>query len=213
MENLELTKKTLKQMERLEDKDTALLVACMARYYNTGQISVDEVATYNVPVAVILDDAIERMKLDAEADERSVEQRRQAAAKRWAVRPDADGMRPDAVGCGRYAKDAVSVSVSVSDNKKEKVKKEKFVRPTVEEVKAYCIERGNTVDAEAFVAFYDSKGWKVGAAPMKNWKSAVITWEKRGAKAPAKNKFQNFPGRAGNEKAANDELIKQIIGG
>jgi len=53
-----------------------------------------------------------------------------------------------------------------------------FVKPSVEEVKAYCQERGNSVDPEAFVAFYESNGWKVGKNPMKNWKSAVITWEK-----------------------------------
>ena len=58
-------------------------------------------------------------------------------------------------------------------------KKEGFPRPSVEEVRAYCIERGNNVDPEQFVAFYDSNGWKVGKNPMRSWKSAVITWEKR----------------------------------
>lgn len=58
-------------------------------------------------------------------------------------------------------------------------KKEGVPRPSVEEVRAYCIERGNNVDPEQFVAFYDSNGWKVGKNPMRSWKSAVITWEKR----------------------------------
>ena len=64
---------------------------------------------------------------------------------------------------------------------KENIKRNlsSFVPPTVEEVRTYCEERGNFIDPEAFVAFYDSKGWKVGNSPMKNWKSAVITWEKR----------------------------------
>ena len=43
---------------------------------------------------------------------------------------------------------------------------------------SYCKERNNGIDAEAFVAFYESKGWLIGKNPMKNWKSAVITWEK-----------------------------------
>ena len=55
-----------------------------------------------------------------------------------------------------------------------------FTKPSVEEVRAYCFERGNLVDAEAFVAFYESKGWKIGSTSMKNWRMAVITWEKRG---------------------------------
>ena len=49
----------------------------------------------------------------------------------------------------------------------------------VDEVRAYCQERNNGVDPESFVAFYASKGWKIGQSPMKDWKQAVITWEKR----------------------------------
>ena len=54
-----------------------------------------------------------------------------------------------------------------------------FVPPTAEEVKAYCTERGNDIDPEEFVAFYESKGWRVGNAQMKSWKGAIIGWEKR----------------------------------
>lgn len=62
---------------------------------------------------------------------------------------------------------------------KEKSKKKGFVVPTVQEVKAYIEEKGYAVDAESFVAFYESKGWKVGSTPMKSWQSAVVTWHKR----------------------------------
>jgi hypothetical protein len=55
----------------------------------------------------------------------------------------------------------------------------KFEPPTVEEVRAYCESRKNGIDAEQFVAFYGSKGWRVGNQSMKDWKQAVITWEKR----------------------------------
>lgn len=54
----------------------------------------------------------------------------------------------------------------------------KFKKPTLEEVKAYCFERNNNVDAENFINFYESKGWKVGKSPMKDWKACVRTWEK-----------------------------------
>lgn len=57
-------------------------------------------------------------------------------------------------------------------------KSTRFVPPTVEEVAAYCKERGNMVDAETFVDFYSSKGWMVGKNKMKDWKSAVRTWER-----------------------------------
>ena len=62
-------------------------------------------------------------------------------------------------------------------------------RPTVEEVAAYCRERGNRVDAERFVDFYASKGWKVGNQPMKDWKACVRTWERREGKPKQTSRF------------------------
>ena len=53
----------------------------------------------------------------------------------------------------------------------------KFRRPTLEEVSGYCRERGNTVSPERFLDYYESNGWKVGRNSMKDWKSAVRTWE------------------------------------
>ena len=45
-----------------------------------------------------------------------------------------------------------------------------FVPPVVEEVRLYCRQRNNSVDPEAFVNFYESKGWLVGRTKMKDWK-------------------------------------------
>lgn len=55
----------------------------------------------------------------------------------------------------------------------------RFTPPTVNDVKEYCRERGNAVDPQRFVDFYESKGWKVGQSTMKDWKAAVRTWEHR----------------------------------
>lgn len=64
-------------------------------------------------------------------------------------------------------------------------KTKRFTPPTVEEVRAYCKERGNNVDAEKFVAYYTANGWKVGRNAMKDWRAAVITWERKdGTKKP-----------------------------
>ena len=59
-----------------------------------------------------------------------------------------------------------------------------FIKPTIEEVKIYCLERKNNIDAEAFISFYESKGWMIGKNKMKNWKQAIITWEKRSKNKP-----------------------------
>ena len=62
-------------------------------------------------------------------------------------------------------------------NKKE-IYKERFKKPTLEEVKEYCEERNNGIDAEMFINFYESKGWMVGKNKMKDWKACIRTWEK-----------------------------------
>ena len=65
---------------------------------------------------------------------------------------------------------------------REKVVVEKaprFCPPTVDEVKAYCLEKNYTVDAENFCDFYESKGWFVGKNKMKSWQAAVRTWQRR----------------------------------
>ena len=65
----------------------------------------------------------------------------------------------------------------------------RFVPPTVDEVKAYCTEKGYVVDPERFVDFYTSNGWRVGKNPMKDWKAAVRNWsgkEKQNGKAEHK---------------------------
>ena len=59
-------------------------------------------------------------------------------------------------------------------------KKEKFTPPSLEEVQAYCTERGNNIDPNLFIDFYRAKGWKVGAQPMKDWRACVRTWERNG---------------------------------
>ena len=55
-----------------------------------------------------------------------------------------------------------------------------FKPPTIEEVRAYCLERGNSVDAERWHNHYRSNGWMVGKTKMVDWKAAVRTWERNG---------------------------------
>ena len=67
------------------------------------------------------------------------------------------------------------------DKEKEDIKPQKrFTKPTIEEVTAYCLERGRGVDAQKWYDYYSANGWKVGKNPMKDWKAAVRTWERSG---------------------------------
>ena len=72
-------------------------------------------------------------------------------------------------------------------------------RPTLEEVQACIAERGYNVDAELFINHYESNGWKVGKNPMKSWRAALVTWQKRNANASNAPQFNpqtpNFNGQ------------------
>ena len=69
--------------------------------------------------------------------------------------------------------------VHTKESKPKKTAK-RFTPPTVADVCVYCKSRKNHVDPEAFVDHYTSNGWKVGGkSPMKDWKAAVRTWERR----------------------------------
>ena len=78
-------------------------------------------------------------------------------------------------------------NIKRKDLSKDKSKREIFKPPTVDEVKEYCLERGNNIDPETFIDFYESKGWMVGKNKMKDWKAAVRTWEKNRTNNPAKS--------------------------
>lgn len=67
---------------------------------------------------------------------------------------------------------------SSKEDKKEIKTKKKFIKPSLEEVNSYCLERNNKVDAQRFIDYYEANGWKVGRNSMKDWKAAIRTWEK-----------------------------------
>ena len=93
----------------------------------------------------------------------------------------------------------------VPDNKSAK----RFTAPSVEDVEAYAEEKGITLDAERFVDYYASKGWKVGKTPMKDWRAAARNWAARDAKEkPKPAPVFNFEQR----KVDYDKLLDETIG-
>lgn len=81
--------------------------------------------------------------------------------------------------------------VTTPKENKNTRKKENIIPPSVEMVREYCLERKNGIDPEDFCNFYESKGWMVGKNKMKNWQSAVRTWEKsRKDSAPVKQTIE-----------------------
>ena len=81
--------------------------------------------------------------------------------------------------------DNVNVNDTVNDNVIDSSIKppnplkrgKRFQKPTLEEVKEYCMKRGNSVNPEKWMNHYTANGWKVGKNSMKDWRAAVRTWE------------------------------------
>lgn len=67
---------------------------------------------------------------------------------------------------------------NLNNNIENKIVSIRFKKPTLEDIKNYCIERNNNVDPQRFYDYYESNGWKVGKNSMKDWKAAVRTWER-----------------------------------
>ena len=90
----------------------------------------------------------------------------------------------------RLGKDSIGKDNNIAGKPQKKV----FVPPTVEEVSAFVSEQGYTVDPVAFVSWYESNGWKVGRNTMKNWKAAVVTWERKNTGSSAKTYNYDYEG-------------------
>lgn len=90
------------------------------------------------------------------------------------------------------------------DNIKENTK-EKFKKPTLEEVESYCKERNNNVDPERFIDFYESKDWMIGKNKMKDWKACIRTWENK-----TKEKIPNWFNKQNEIKKATKEEQEEI---
>lgn len=84
----------------------------------------------------------------------------------------------------------------------------RFVPPTVEEVRAHCIEKGYTFDPETFVSHYESNDWKVSRNKMKSWHAACVTWQKRQRNETSGSNNRNA-GAVGNVASAIDQRAKQ----
>jgi hypothetical protein len=77
--------------------------------------------------------------------------------------------------------DTDTVTVIVNEEKEKNI-----IPPPVFLIERYCKERHNGIDANHFYDWYQTRGWKVGKDKMKDWQSAIRTWENRHKKEPAK---------------------------
>lgn len=93
-------------------------------------------------------------------------------------------MRKDMLGA------CSSPSPSHTPTKEEgKKTRKRFQKPTSSELKEYSASISfQDFDAEKFLDYYDSNGWKVGKNPMVDWKATVRGWKKNGSNGKAVSK-------------------------
>lgn len=89
-----------------------------------------------------------------------------------------------------------------SSAKSTTTKRKRFEKPSISDIKQYCIERNNNVNAEQFYDYYESNGWKVGKNSMKDWKAAVRTWERSEYRKPNSKK---------NSKEDAINVVKELM--
>lgn len=79
----------------------------------------------------------------------------------------------------------VTVTLPVTDsngtdknkNKKENKNRNIFIRPSIDDVESYFIDKNSTKEeASRYYDYYESNGWKVGKTAMKDWKASARNW-------------------------------------
>lgn len=86
---------------------------------------------------------------------------------------------PDVTNCYTEKEKEIDKELDIKEtttNVVVKKKRQKFVKPTKQQVDDYCRELKVTFDSEKFIDYYESKGWYVGKSPMKDWKATVRNW-------------------------------------
>lgn len=123
------------------------------------------------------------------------------------------GSKPEANGSKLEAKEKEESrkEKDIKEIEKESVKKERrFAPPTPDEVRDYAQTHGYNCNAERFCDYYESKGWLVGKARMKDWKAAVRNWSRnqRQGETAKGTKFSNFKQRGYDM----DDLERKLLG-
>lgn len=158
---------------------------------------------------------ISHLKLTGEVTSKAFSKYTVFTVKNYDLYQSSDTQSDKQVTSKRHSNDMLTTTIEekkeIKNIKKEEPKgsKKKFEPPSVDDVGAYCRERGNHVAPQTFVNFYESKGWMVGKNHMKDWKAAVRTWERSGRSDSGGkvNQFNQFQQNDYDMDALERELL------
>ena len=173
----------LETMEPLTEAERGSLVTALLEYRKCGtipQLTGNERFLFPAFKAQIDRDAV-RYEAICEKNRESARRSHANATERYRTVADATERSQDKDKDKDKDKDVI-------------VAPHKFVKPTLEEITAYSGTRNVRIDASRFFDYYESKGWLVGKAPMKDWKAAVRNWERNNGTVSTGVPQQNKPG-------------------
>lgn len=103
---------------------------------------------------------------------------------------------------------------SIEENSidKNSIDSKRFVKPTLEQIKEYCLERNNNVDSERFFNYYEANGWVQGKSrkPIKDWKACIRTWEQTEKKKDNPSWFNTEVTKEEMTEEELEELRKEL---
>jgi hypothetical protein len=116
----------------------------------------------------------------------------------------------------RYQDDETETETEREKEKEKEERQRRFTKPTQQEVSDYCKEIGFKQDAQAFIDYYESKGWMIGKNNMKDWKATVRNWSRRSdqpqeAKKPQKPDYTRYIQEI-RDAAINYQTITAYVG-
>lgn len=161
----------LKSIEPLNDAERGRLFTALLEYSSTG-VSPDLRGNERFIFPMIR----EQIDRDKSRYEAKCQRNSKNAAMRW-----------DANACERMPLDAKNAKEKEKAKEKAKTKEKesvikRFAPPTLDEIRDYCISRGNDVDPQKFFDYFEANSWiDSKGQKVKSWKQKVISWEGRNA--------------------------------
>ena len=172
---------------KLSDKQAGVLFKSILNYAENGTLEGFEDSAVAIAFEFVRQDLDYAAQKYAETCARRAESGRLGGKAKQANLANASKCKQTLANCSKAKHididNDIDIEQSINTLPKEKIiKKEisqtRFKKPSIEEICAYCLERNNAVNPQAFFDFYESKGWKIGNTPMKDWRAAVRTWER-----------------------------------
>jgi len=176
------------QFDLLSDEEAGILIKAIIKYEKT-----QEVPRLNGMVKMAFSFIKTQLDRDREKYQEKCEKNKENARKRWNAKNAnvCDGKIRNANNADND-NDNEDDNDNENDIKKKNKKRKKFIKPTVEEIKNYCIQRKNNIDTQYFYDYYERNGWKVGKNPMVDWQATIRTWERNNKKSSsAEEEFLN----------------------